>query len=200
MKVLLLIFVFLSLLHICFSKDCLPDLKCDGKEVRINATGSLVSGPENCISGTIITIEKFLINIRTGKKERFDVGLFAATDGGEANSSTSNCERRVLQPVGRFNGILLPLPDGTGPYNNYDNDNCGELHGGKGHYVGYLFRNFNAKCIDTNGDGYADQSFCIGWTGLNEEFDCEGPESITDESYPSHKCRCTRVNLNIKII
>jgi hypothetical protein len=120
------------------------NLNCMANDVSIARVTVLqiahpCSGP-----GDTATVNLQLELLATAKT-RYDVGLFVATDGGDAYTGT--CVHTILTPVS-----TTPNPtSATGPFLDADGDACGDL--AQGVTTFYDLPTLTVSCADINNDG-----------------------------------------------
>jgi hypothetical protein len=108
-------------------------LNCTANDVRL-AQFNLLSGPPSCIKGEDITVTLLGEFIATSD-QRWDIGMFIATDGGNPNSLGGTCYNDYLHVVSADNSDL-DLTGGSGPFHNGEisedpGDTCGDLDQGQ---------------------------------------------------------------------
>lgn len=157
-----------------------------------------------CSPGDVVTLH-LRAQLLAGAFERYDIGLYVATDGG--NARTGSCHRDYLPPPladrGEYNpGAPRPDPPG-GPF--YDAeldkdpaDECGDLERGVYTYYDLApLAGIEVPCIDSDGDGYLDVSTCVSWDNQKTNT-CLG----VDDAVPSNgaKCRCETLTVGNVIV
>jgi hypothetical protein len=129
---------------------------------------------------------RFKAEIVAGSTERYDIGLFIATDGGSAQTGNS-CYHDFLQPVTTG---TPDLTSGFGPFRETEGnkaDNCGDTLQGESNFYSTQAE-VTFLCADNNNDGIVDPiSTCLSWDN-NVNGTCL---DVTD-AFPStnSKCRC----------
>lgn len=165
---------------------------CTASDVRIGTFYNIQN--LSCSPGDTVTL--FLrAELVAGAKDRYDIGLFVATDGGNARKGA--CYQDYLAPPladgGSYNpGAPFPEPAG-GPFYNAElvedpADTCGDLEQGVNTYrdlapgIG-----ITVPCVDSNGDGLLDVSACASWDN-QKTHTCLGAEDAVPST--KSKCRC----------
>lgn len=131
---------------------------------------------------------------------RADIGLFVATDGGDAR--TGACFHDYLPPPlagqGEYNpGGPFPGDPG-GPFFNAEmvwdpEDECGDLEGGVYTYHDIApTTGIEVPCVDKDGDSYLDVDACVSWDILRT-VTCLGVE----DAIPSSCCECRCETLTV---
>jgi hypothetical protein len=157
-----------------------------------------------CVSGEMV--EVFLrADLVAGSKERFDIGMFVAEDGGDARTGT--CHRDYLPPplADEYNynpGEPLPGPDG-GPFLDAEidedpDDECGDLEQGVHNYYDLApDTGITVPCIDSNGDGTLDISACTSWDNQKTTTCLDVEDAIPSTKA---KCRCESIEVGNVIV
>ncbi|MFC2037761.1 hypothetical protein ACFLYD_07345, partial [Chloroflexota bacterium] len=172
-------------------------LNCTSNDVEL-AVYELVSGPTSCIEGERIDIVVAGDFVATSA-ERWDVGVFIATDGGNPNSLGGTCYQDFLHPVSTDN-TDLDLTGGSGPYFNGEidedpEDMCGDIQQGLTNT--HVFETISVICQDSDNNNVADVTSCTVWA--NSRSDGEGKPSCIDEgdvtAETTAKCTCGDVEI-----
>ena len=191
--------------------NCMQDkvtfgLQCTANDVRI-ASYELIGGAQACVEGEMITVS-LRAHVECGAQERYDIGLFVATDGG--NALTGQCWQDYLPPP------LQPTPPGcTGgaplgtspPYYNAEctedpADTCGDLI--QGSLKDRDLITLTIPCSDSNDDNIADVGSCVSWDNQASAGSANKPSCTNkDQTLPGtpSKCRCESVpvsNLTVR--
>jgi uncharacterized repeat protein (TIGR01451 family) len=153
----------------------------------------------SCTAGEMVTIY-LRADLLAGANERYDIGLFVATDGG--NAKTGSCYQDYLPPllagIDTYNpGSPLPGPDG-GPFYNAEADTdavdtCGDLEKGAHTYYDLApGTGISVPCVDSDRDGYLDIGTCVSWDNTDNNT-C----TSVDQAVPNtkSKCRCALVRV-----
>lgn len=173
-------------------------LNCTASDLGI-AAFNLVSGPNSCIEGEDITVTlkgQFLATA----SERYDIGLFVSTDGGDPNSLGGTCYNDYLHPISANNSDLN-LTSGLGPFYNGEltqdpGDTCGDSQ--QGLDVFFTTAQITIKCQDSNDNGIADVNSCTVWSnstsdGSDNKPSCTSELDTTAET--KSKCACGNVEI-----
>jgi hypothetical protein len=131
--------------------------------------------------------------------QRYDVGVFIATDGGGTDGAkTGSCQRLTFPNTGNYclggtkeGGSCVTSSDCTGggtclSYANLDQDSCGDINAGQ--TLAFTIGPVTIACSDTNGDGQADIFNCETWAQRGDEI----PNCTTDtvKAGSPSKCGC----------
>ncbi len=151
-----------------------------------------VAGPTSCVAGDEITVE-LRAEVVAGAKDRYDIGLYVAKDGGDALRGT--CHQDYLPPPLALPGSVNP--DG-GPYLDDETggpgvgDECGDL---RQNVVNQRYLPpITVLCTDTNQDGQADLGSCVSWNNQRNSSPICTTQAGTRPNTKS-KCRCTSVGI-----
>jgi len=173
-------------------------LNCTANDVQL-AEYTLISGPTSCIEGEDITVTLLGQFVATSD-QRWDVGVFVATDGGDANSLGGSCYNDYLHPASVDN-TDLNIISGFGPF--YDGeinedlaDSCGDIEQAKNTF--FQTAQITIKCQDSDDDGTADVSSCTVWAnsrsaGTENKPSCTSERDTTAET--TAKCTCENVEI-----
>ena len=139
--------------------------QCTSKDVLfVTVEASNVSGGELadgvCVPGSDLTAD-FLVVVQGNSPDRYDLGLFFNADG--TNAQTGGTCNRVYwassdSGIGDLSGSDASNYAG---FTDIDGDACGDIHNSE--YVGKTVSSVLFKCSDSDGDGYADLSYCGSW-------------------------------------
>ncbi|RPJ22808.1 MAG: hypothetical protein EHM35_17880, partial [Planctomycetaceae bacterium] len=164
--------------NVCL-QDYLAGAVCTAEDVRIASISPTIQ--EVCLlAGDVVTAE-FTVRLVTGATDRYDIGLFVATDGGSAMSGDS-CYHDFLQPA-----TAGPWDFAT-TYRNTDGDMCADTRQTDPDVYYTFQQELQILCADANGDGVVDPfSTCTSWDN-NAGTACL---DVTD-AVPGtgSKCRC----------
>ncbi len=181
---------------------CIDDVtgrtnNCTASDVRLGTFYNIES--ITCNPGDPVTLY-LRAEALAGAKERYDIGMFVATDGGDAR--TGACYQDYLQPPlagsGDYDpGGPFPAPPG-GPFYNAEldedpDDACGDLEQGVHTYHDLApDTGIVVPCIDTDGDGYLNVGACISWDSqkVNTCLD-------VDDAVPGTKAKCRCESLTV---
>jgi hypothetical protein len=173
-------------------------LNCTANDVQL-AQYTLISGPTSCVEGEDITVTLLGQFIATSD-QRWDVGVFVATDGGNANSVGGSCYNDYLHPVSADN-TDLDITSGLGPFYNGEfsedpTDSCGDIEQAKNTF--FQTAPITIKCQDSDDDGTADVNSCTVWANSRSNGDnkpsCTSELDTTAET--SAKCTCGNVEIS----
>jgi hypothetical protein len=174
-------------------------LICTANDVQL-ADYTLISGPSSCIEGediTVILLGQFVAT----SDQRWDVGVFVATDGGNANSLGGSCYNDYLHPVSTDN-IGLDIINGFGSFYNGEitedpGDSCGDIEQAQPTF--FQTAQITIKCQDSDDDGNADVSSCTVWANSRSD-GSENKPSCTSElgttAETTAKCTCDNVEIS----
>ncbi|MGD9030681.1 MAG: hypothetical protein PVG25_12810, partial [Anaerolineae bacterium] len=167
-------------------------LNCTSNDVRL-ASWELISGPTTCLPGEVISIGvkgQFV----AGAGERYDVGVFMAVDGGNANSLGGQCYQDFLHPVSDDN-TGLDLTGGFGPYYNAEitedpGDECGDIRQNESTF--HTFSMVSVVCQDSDNNNVADISTCTVWANSKSDGSANKPSCIDESDVTAQtKAKCT---------
>ena len=174
------------------------DLNCTSNDVQL-ATYELVTGPSSCIPGEPITVTikgQFLAT----SNERWDVGLFVATDGGDPNTLGGQCYNDFLHPVSDDN-TDLNLVGGSGPFYNGEitedpADACGDIQQNTPNY--FVTAEIPIICQDSDNDNIADVNSCTVWDNSTSDGSVNKPSCLNEldtTAQTSAKCTCQPMDI-----
>lgn len=176
-----------SMQYAAAQEPCLNDLAdfnnavCTANDVRVSKI-NVLSGPVACNEGTEVTIDSLEAEVLGGSKKRYDIGMYLATDGGDAKTSVSGandgCVRDILNPA----GVNLEPNDVA--------DMCHDIQ--QGVLEKKPLADLTLQCQDTDGDGFLDVGTCLSWDN-NAKDTCGGVNDVVPGT-PS-KCRCEPVRV-----
>ncbi|MEZ5525143.1 MAG: hypothetical protein R3E62_09335 [Pseudomonadales bacterium] len=168
-------------------EPCLNDLAgfnnatCTANDVRISRI-NVLDGPTQCEEGKLVTIDSLEAEVLGGAKQRYDIGMYLALDGGDAKSSVSGandgCRRDILNPA----GVNLEQDDAA--------DMCNDIE--QGVTETKPLANLEIECQDTDGDGFLDVGTCLSWDN-NAKDTCVDVNDVVPGT-PS-KCRCEPIRV-----
>lgn len=186
---------------------CIDDVtdrvnNCAASDVRLGTFYN--SDTIACSPGDVVTLY-LRAQLLAGAKERYDIGLFVATDGG--NARTGLCHRDYLPPPladkGDYNpGAPRPDPPG-GPFYDAEleedpGDQCGDLEQGVYNYYDLApLTGIETPCIDSDGDGYLDISTCVSWDNQKGNTCLEVEDAVPSTKA---KCRCETITVGNVIV
>ncbi|MBN7796506.1 hypothetical protein [Parahaliea mediterranea] len=156
---------------------------CTANDVRISRI-DVLDGPVECIEGADVSINSMVAVLEGGAKERYDIGIYFATDGGDAKASMSG------QNDGCIRDFLTPLGDGDGAFDDLDGDSCGDITQGTTEMK--QLDAVNLTCTDSDDNGFLDVGSCLSWDN-NTKGACGGVDDVAPGT-PS-KCRCEPIQV-----
>ncbi|MGD8329742.1 MAG: hypothetical protein PVJ49_09905 [Acidobacteriota bacterium] len=181
-------------------RDFQPGAVCTANDVRIQEL-TLVTLIEGCGDGTIGEAEglfEVLISAE-GSPNRFDIGIFLATDGGSARDGDA-CYHDYLEPPLNATPMFGDansdgIPDlAAPPWQEIDADQCGDIQTNTQVIKPMPVTRFS--CTDSDNDGFVDANVCPTWDN-NAVTNCA---SLSD-AFPgtNSKCGCATVSLGIPV-
>jgi hypothetical protein len=167
---------------------CLPDDSpgkiCTASDFTL--TEQLISGPSECIDGTIIAEP---ITLRLGltptANTRYDIGLFV----GEAGASPiggASCIFDSLTPIQNPSGSDFDGLSGFGPYRESTGNACGDTEKDDGQVVREVELT-NILCQDLDNDGALDLPYAVTWKNQAEV--CTDPTDAS-QFIPEQTSKC----------
>ena len=165
-----------------FAQTCAGDvtglnLTCNTNDASITQV-SVLSIIDGCTGAGDTATVVLQFTIVGTSQTRNDIGLFVATDGGDA--ITGQCAHFFLTPIS-----LTPVPgSGTGPYLDANNNACGDIAQG-------VMNVFNTPqivldCVDVDMNGQLDFSTLVSWNN-NANQVCTG----VADAVPPNPAQCT---------
>jgi hypothetical protein len=172
------------------------------------AAGQTLNCTANDVSIALILVEEIIdacefegdtaqvilqAQVSAGANERFDIGFYIATDGGDARTGT--CERGFLTPV----GSPTDEDSGVGPYPDLDGDVCGDIT-----QSATFLRDVNngqpitIACTRSSEDpSKVEINSCVSWDHQGNSLDCSGVE----DTFPGtkSKCNCSTLTIDVPI-
>ncbi|MFN8640628.1 MAG: hypothetical protein U0802_02790 [Candidatus Binatia bacterium] len=150
---------------------------CSAEDVKIAQLNvlNIIDGCSGPGDSATVQLQAQLV---CGAQARYDVGIWVATDGG--NAYTGTCSRQILTP------LPPPSPNtssGTGPFDNLDNDACGDIQ--QNETTLYNLPNLVLDCVDADNNGKLDVSTIISWDN-NSNTACNG----VSDAVPGTKSKC----------
>ena len=133
------------------------------------------SGP-----GANATVQFQLLS-SSNSTQRYNIGLFISTDGGDALTGT--CFHTILTPV-TPTPSMMDLTNGNGPFLDADDNPCGDIASAEGTIV-YNIPPITVVCVDNNNDGKLDLDTVVSWE--NNASVCCGAQ----DAFPSNPAKCT---------
>ncbi len=171
-------------------------LECTSNDVQL-AAYVLNAEPEYCIEGEIVTVQ-LMGQFRATSAERWDVGVFISTDGGNPNTLGGVCYNDFLHPVSLTN-LDLDLGGGYGPFYNGEieedpADSCGDTQQYNGTNASFLVTDeIQIVCQDTDNDNIADVNSCTVWSNAKSDGSANKPSCIDEldtGAETTAKCTC----------
>ena len=174
---------------------------CTAGDTRIATLSPSIQSACLTVGGTATVL--FDATIETNAQTRWDMGLYVATDGGNAEIGNS-CYKTVLQPVAAKDAAGNPTnPAGTGPFKNEDGDTCGEVNSTPGAFFKFL-QPLTITCVDNfpaGGDGVVDDiSTCVSWGQNANELVCNGVTALMPRPGTTSKCSCEPIAFDPPIL
>lgn len=175
---------FLLSSEVALAQTCVDDVSglanlCTAHDVNVVGV-DLLGGSDTLCSSENDTINVTLrVRLRSNATRRYDIGIFAAQDGGDA--FTGQCARSYFTPAT------------TTPFYDADGDLCGDLASRSiaSHIVGPV----TVACQDNDGDGFVDVSTVVTWDN-NARNLCRGIQDLA----PSTRSKCSaNGNVNIPV-
>lgn len=165
---------------------------CTASDVRLGTFYN--TEPVTCSPGDSVTL-RLRLEALAGAKERYDIGMFVAIDGGDAR--TGACYQDFLPPPlagsGSYNpgGPLPALPGG--PFYNAElkidqDDVCGDLEQAVSTYYDLAAdAGVTVPCMDPDGDGYLNIGACVTWDNRTGNTCLDVSDAVPSTKA---KCRC----------
>jgi hypothetical protein len=165
------------------TNGCLEDntthsgLSCSASDVKIASVVG-VNVIQGCASQGAEAIFDLTVEL-AARNQRYDIGAYLATDGGDAR--TGSC---VVE--------ALPVP----AFPAHDSDLCGDIDStncGESSPCIFTIPNITAVCVDPDGDGLLELASCLSWD-QNAGGVCNDAEDVAPGA-PS-KCRCDVLDID----
>ncbi|MFN8466433.1 MAG: DUF11 domain-containing protein [Caldilineaceae bacterium] len=138
---------------------------CTANDVSIAAVDLLPDSADvSCTSPQDTVTVHLRARLKSTAKERYDIGIFVARDGGNAYSG--QCAHDYLHPISADNSNVN-VTSGIGPFYNGQictGNTCGDIQQGVLTY--YDLPLFTLPCRDHDGDGYLDVSAIVSWDNV----------------------------------
>jgi cysteine-rich repeat protein len=163
-------------------------LVCTANDIRIASISEVVTLDDGCqFAGDTVTFRAKAELLLTAQ-ERHDVGIYLATDGGDALTGSCLIDVLPYTPDPPF----LDLDGTDDDPNGVIQDTCGDIdddHNPIFHEIDEL----TVKCADTNGDGFLDLPNCLSWRQPGANNLCTTPF----DAFPGapSKCNCDVANV-----
>lgn len=174
-------------------------LNCTANDVSLSSVDNICVddgmggclAENTCIGGSMVTFTADFTMPLTAQ-ERFDLGLYLASDGGGSDGAlTGQCIDNV---VTAGNSSTFINNDPSPP------DFCGDIDSGNNPQV--ITQTVTVMCSDPDGDGFLNMPWCTSWRqpGANEV--CDSVIFTTPgafDAYPGSPSKCNCGDLNIDI-
>ncbi len=171
----------------CTSND-IRIARADVKQYSLNGTDfiTFTGQPIACNAGQTILVTMDAILQETATSERTDIGIWIATDGGNARTGTCNHYNLV-------NG-------GAAGVSNIDSDQCGDMNNADSTRVALGTLSFICNSAGTSDSLHIGS--CLGWTQPGGDQVCptaNSPQGFRNGTVPgtTSKCNCGGFNLPI---
>jgi hypothetical protein len=178
------------------AQTCVDDVTnrqnvCTANDVTI-ARLNVLQEIDGCTSVNDTATLVLQAELVAGSSQRYDIGLFIATDGGD--SRTGTCFHGFFTPIS-----TTPNPSsGVGPYlnaeTNVPSDVCGDIAQGVTNL--YTLPQLVVPCSDVNGDGKVDIGTTVSWDN-NTNTTCTGAAGAVPGT--KSKCRTEFIGINLTI-
>ena len=165
-------------------------LNCEGNDVRYTPVTVSIVGDDGCdYPGDTATIHIDGQVILQGEDRRHDIGIYVATDGGDAYNGSCTISTIPYSPDPPYldlDGII----GGT-------QDVCGDVNADHSPLSYSIPASMTVQCVDADLDGLLDLSVCTSWRqpGANEL--CSGPLDAFPAEPP--KCNCETHNVEVPV-
>ena len=158
-------------------------LNCTANDIQIASVTELTIIDDGCSSpdDTVTFTAKF--EVVTTATERYDIGLWFATDGDPNGDGAISGTCTVATPAYGPDGPWRDL-DGTGntflDTNVVSNiqDTCGDID--TAHNPLFPVVTITAECLDTDGDGWLNLPSCTSWKQKGDNDLCTGPLPVSN--------------------
>jgi uncharacterized repeat protein (TIGR01451 family) len=176
--------------HAASAQTCVNDVtgvsnNCTANDVRIAEVTVLPGSPDVVCTNAADTVTVLLqTRLRAGANTRYDIGLFIATDGG--NAFTGSCARAYLTPTLSSN-VGISLTSGVGPFYNGETgtgDTCGDVQ--QNTDTLYNLPPVTLRCRDADGDGYLDVGSIVAWDNTTNNL-C----TTLEDAVPNTRAKCS---------
>jgi hypothetical protein len=157
-------------------------LQCTAADVRISDVTNVAVLDDGCaFPGDTVTFTATW-RVVTGAQERYDIGLYFATDGDPDGDGAEGGQCSI-------NTLPLFAPGGDNNETDIPGDTCGDTDAGT---TATPSVTLTVTCVDTNGDGKLDVPACTSWDN-NDRGLCDSPL----DAFPStgSKCNCTSITV-----
>ena len=154
-----------------------PPLNCTANDVSVAQTTSLNVVDDCAFPGDTATIS-FVAQFVSTATSRYDVGVWVAQDGGNAQTGTCSVSNFPASPTPPW----INLEAGNQP-----TDICGDITK-NGSPIYSSIQSIKVTCNDTNGDGNLDINTCLSWDNSPNNTTCTQP--IQSKPGTTSKCYC----------
>ena len=182
-------------------------LNCTAEDVRV-ASVDLLSVIDGCSAVGDTATAEMSLNLEVNAAQRYDIGVYIATDGGDARNGVCFKEYLPTPLVGA--PALGDILSGYGPYwsGGADADVCGDAEQND-ITVDPVRRLLSTSsdaaapagvtldCRDSDDDGFLDFDYCSGWRN-NTKFTCTGL-ATAGIVQTAAKCKCDTINIGIPV-
>ncbi len=179
------------------AQTCVDDLTgrldvCTANDVQFSQIDvlSIIDGCTSTADTATVLLRARLI---AGAAQRYDIGMFFATDGGNAKSGS--CFHEYLPPPLLGPGLYSPT-SGVGPYAQLEPtaDQCGDIEQGVETWrdLGQLI----IPCTDVDQDGKVDIGTCVSWDNNTNTVCSTAADTIPGTG---SKCRCERIDVLVLV-
>lgn len=186
--------------QITVDNGCMQDLagfnlNCTANDVQIAAARDIIELDDGCAFPGDTVDFTATFDVVVTAKERFDIGLYFATDGDPNNDGAISGQCSISTPPFAPDPPFLDLDGTNDDPNGVIQDTCGDIDK-KHNPLMPTITLTGVACVDPDGDGKLNLPNCTSWrqSGANEL--CQGPLDAFPGS-PS-KCRCD-IDFNIDI-
>ena len=191
----------------CAADEAGISLNCTAEDVRV-ASVDLLEIVDGCAAVGDTAVAKMLLNLEINAAQRYDIGVYIGTDGGDAQSGS--CFKEYLPPPLIASPSDAELATGYGPFwsGGADGDQCGDAQQNDiaTNPVKRILSEAGQSatpeavtldCRDSDDDGFLDFDYCSGWRN-NTKFTCNdiGGAGIVQTAA---KCKCDTVNIGIAV-
>ena len=186
-------------------------MNCTAEDVRI-AGATTVAVVQGCSGPSGLARVEVSVSLEIGAAKRYDIGLYLATDSGDAVNGT--CFKEYLPPPLAPSPTNADLATGFGPYWDGGSsevsagDTCGDAEQNDVLVEPVVrlvseaadpqsYAVLELPCRDSDANGFLDFDYCSGWR-QNANYLCTG---IAEAGIPGNasKCKCGTVNLDVPV-
>jgi hypothetical protein len=191
----------------CAADQAGISLNCTAEDVTI-ANIDLLAVVDGCAAVGDTAIAEMSLSLEINAAQRYDIGVYISTDGG--NAQTGSCFKEYLPPPLVGAPTDADLATGYGPYwsGGADADVCGDAEQNDV-LVDPVRRLLSTPtdaaapaqvtldCRDSDDDGFLDFDYCTGWRN-NTKFTCNGL-ATAGIVQTAAKCKCGVINIGIPV-